>query len=76
MYSESAAANYKDVDDVFGRNLPNIPANRLGKPEEVEIKISALNNFIDKKLTLGFFENISINNICQLFLPKSNLDYE
>lgn len=41
IYSETAAANYKDVN-VFQLAIPLIPAKRLGKPEEVSAAVSFL----------------------------------
>lgn len=38
IYSDSARDNYKKVaDDIFQQQIPNIPAKRLGTPEEVSI---------------------------------------
>lgn len=35
MYSETAAANYGDLD-VFGQAVEQIPAKRLGETQEVK----------------------------------------
>lgn len=39
IYSETAAANYHD-DPVFEISTEYVPAQRLGTPEEVEIRIN------------------------------------
>ncbi|CAH1241308.1 PECR [Branchiostoma lanceolatum] len=42
IYSDTAARNYSATENVFLREVPNIPAKRLGKPEEVSTAVCFL----------------------------------
>ncbi|KAI8492404.1 hypothetical protein Bbelb_298570 [Branchiostoma belcheri] len=46
IYSDTAARNYSASENVFLREVPNIPAKRLGKPEEGTVySTSAARNY-------------------------------